>query len=314
MLKKFAYKRARTINEAIAAARLPGARIFAGGTDVLGCIREDVYGVATVVSISQLKRLKGISATADGGLRVGALATLAEIADNKEIRRRYTALAEAAGSAASPQLRNQGTLGGNICQRPRCWYFRGGFNCARKGGAVCYAATGENQYHAIFGGQTCYAVHPSDTAPALVALGARLRIMGAKGVRTVSAEKFFVPAQVDHTKETVLEPGEVVTEAILPPAPEGMRSTYRKIRERGSWDFALASVAVAVTGPKSARIVLGAAAAVPWRSAAAEKAFAAGATPAQVAEAAVAGAEPMDKNGYKVALFRGAVEDVLSRL
>ncbi|MGE5487160.1 MAG: FAD binding domain-containing protein [bacterium] len=314
MLKKFAYRRARTLNEASAAARLPGARIMAGGTDLLGCIRDDVFEATTVVSISQLKQLKGISATPAGGLRIGALTTLSEVASSKEIREKYTALAEAAASAASPQLRNQGTLGGNICQRPRCWYFRGGFNCARKGGDMCYAVVGENHYHAIFGAETCYAVHPSDTAPALVALNASIRIAGARGGRTVAAEKFFVPATQDVTKETVLAAGEIVTEVILPPAPAGMRSTYRKVRERGSWDFAIASVAVAVSAPRNARIVLGAAAMTPWRSAEAEKAYASGAAPAQVAEAAVANAQPMDKNGYKVPLFRGTVEEVLLKL
>ncbi len=143
---------------------------------------------------------------------------------------------------ASPQLRNQGTIGGNLCQKPRCWYYRGEFHCLRKGGDLCYAAGGENLFHCIFGGDMCYIVHPSDTAPALVAFDAKVRIAGPGGDRTVPLESFHVPPGRDIQKETVLEPDEIVTEVLLPPPPPGLKSSYRKVRTRRSWDFALAGV------------------------------------------------------------------------
>jgi xanthine dehydrogenase YagS FAD-binding subunit len=221
---------------------------------------------------------------------------------------------------ASPQLRNQGTIGGNLCQRPRCWYFRGDYDCARKGGDVCYAVDGENRYHCIFGGGRCQIVHPSDTAPALIALDASVRVAGPKGTRVVPLEKFFVLPADDVTKETVLERGEIVTEVLLPPADPAMRSSYRKVRARGSWDFAMAGLAVALTkkGDRVERVraVLSGVAPIPWRSAGIERALVGQRletrTIARAAEAAVAGAEPLAQNAYKVALVRGVVEEVLA--
>src|SRR5512143_2485422 len=168
MLGSFRHVKAGTLAEATERLGRSGARLHAGGTDLLGCLRDRVFEADQVVSISGLSELRGIAPGADGGLRIGALTTLTQLAESDPVRRRYAALAEAAASAASPQLRNQGTLGGNLCQRPRCWYFRGDFHCTRKGGDTCYAINGENRYHGIFGGDGCYIVHPSDTAPALV--------------------------------------------------------------------------------------------------------------------------------------------------
>ena len=224
---------------------------------------------------------------------------------------------------ASPQLRNQGTIGGNLCQRPRCWYFRGDFHCTRKGGDTCYAIQGENQYHAIFGGRACYIVHPSDTAAALVALDARARIAGPSGARTVPLSAFFVLPEKNVTKETVLERNEVLTDILLPAPAPGTRSSYRKVRSRGSWDFALASVAIAAGVDKTgvvehARIVLGAAAPVPWRAQAAETAIIGKTITAELAaraaESAVQGAETLPHNEYKIALFRAIVEERLLML
>ncbi len=320
MLKKFAYQRPETLAKAVAAAARPGASILGGGTDLLGSIRDQVFPVETVVSLSALKQLKGIAPKA-GGLRIGALTTLAEIAESPLVREKYTALAEAAASAASPQLRNQGTLGGNLCQRPRCWYFRGAFQCLRKGGEQCFAAAGQNQYHAILGGDGCYMVHPSDTAAAVVALGATISIAGPKGPRSVAAGAFFVPPAQNMTAENVLAGGEIVTEILLPAPAAGLRSTYRKVRERNSWDFALAgaAIAIAMAGGRvsEARIVLSGAAPIPWRSADAEKAIAGRALDAaavrDAAAAAMKGADPLDGNAYKVALFRGLLEEVLTK-
>ncbi len=322
MLPSFSYVRPRSLDEAVRLAGAAGARIHAGGTDLLGCLRDGVFSADTVVSLSELGELRGIAPTADGGLRLGALATLSEIAASALVGQRYRLLAQAAGAAASPQLRNQGTLGGNLCQRPRCWYFRGDFHCARKGGEKCFAVAGENQYHCILGGETCFIVHPSDTAPALVALDARVRIAGPAGSRIVPLESFFVLPAQDFTRETVLEPGEIVAEVLLPPPRPGERSAFRKVRARGAWDFALVGAAVAVTvrdgSVTDARIVLAGVAPVPWRTPAAEKALIGQkldlAAARRAAGAAVAGAEPLSENGYKVALARGVVEEALLSL
>ncbi|MFB3852553.1 MAG: xanthine dehydrogenase family protein subunit M [Vicinamibacterales bacterium] len=321
MLPNFTHVRAGSVAEAVRQLASPGARVHAGGTDLLGCLRDGVFQADKVVSLSGIKTLRGITATA-AGFRVGALTTISEIASHEPFRKDYTALAQAASEVASPQLRNQGTIGGNICQRPRCWYFRGDFHCLRKGGGQCFAVQGQSQNHCIFGGNGCYIVHPSDTAPALVALGARIRITGPAGFRTVPAASFFLLPERSVTKENVLERGEIVTEILLPPPDASLRSSYRKVRGRGSWDFALASVALAITSKDgvvgTARVVLGGAAPVPWRAAGAEKALIGQQlTPevaARAAQAAVSGAEPMEQNGYKVAMFKGLVEQSLMAL
>jgi xanthine dehydrogenase YagS FAD-binding subunit len=322
MLAKFSYRRAQSIKEAMEAASKPGAQVLAGGTDLLGCLRSQTMQAQQLVSLRDIAELKGISATPAGGLRIGALTTLAEVADHQKVREGYPVLAQAAFAAASPQLRNQGTLGGNLCQRPRCWYFRGDFQCRRKGGNTCFAEVGENQLHCIFGGEGCYFVHPSDTAPALTALDAKVTIAGRKGRRTIPIASFFLDPKGSLTKENVLAPGEILAEVLLEPPKAGTRSTYRKIRERGSFDFALASAAIvlAVADGKvsAARIVLGGVAPTPWRAAEAEKALAGkaldAATVAEVAAAAVKGASPFDKNGYKVPLVKGMLEDTLLAL
>jgi xanthine dehydrogenase YagS FAD-binding subunit len=319
MLPNFSYVRPTTLQDAIRKLAAPGAHAHAGGTDLLGCLRDRVFGADTLVSLSAVPDLRGIRRTLDGGLAIGALTTLTEIASNAEIVREYPVLARAAGAAASPQLRNQGTIGGNLCQRPRCWYFRGDFHCARKGGDKCYAVEGENQFHCVFGGDVCFIVHPSDPAPAVVALEGIIRIVGPDGPRSVPAEKFFVLPSTDYTRETVLVPGEVVTEIVLPPQPRGTRGTYRKVRARGSWDFALAGAAVAVTFAgervERARIVLSGAAPTPWRVPEAENVLLGKRLSPAVAEAAakvaVKGAQPLAENAYKVEILRGAVEEAL---
>jgi xanthine dehydrogenase YagS FAD-binding subunit len=318
MIPTFTFVRPKSLKEAVELLAQPGARAHSGGTDLLGCLRDEVFTAGKVVSLTGLSELKGI-APSGAGLRIGALTTLAQVAGDPKIAATYRVLGEGAASAASPQLRNQGTLGGNLCQRPRCWYFRGEFHCLRKGGETCYAMDGENQYHALFGGFPCYIVHPSDTASPLVALEARFRIAGPAGTRTVDADAFFVLPDVDVQKENVLRPGEILTEVLLPAPAAGSRSTYRKVRSRGSWDFALAGAAVAlvVTGGKvtKARVALSGVAPVPWRAKKAEEALTGKALdPATIhaaAEAAVAGAQPMTGNAYKVDVVRGAVEEAL---
>lgn len=322
MLREFAYARPKTLAEAVRLAGRKGARIHAGGTDLLGCLRDQVFSAETVVSIAGLAELRGIKAAKDGGLLVGALTTIAEVASDATIRERYTALAEAAAQVASPQLRNQGTLGGNLCQKPRCWYYRGDFPCLRKGGEVCYAAEGENQGHALFGAERCFYVHPSDIAPALVALGASVRLVGPSGTRVLPLERFFVPPSTDFQRETALEAGEILTHVALPAPPAGLRSGYRKVRARAVWDFALVGVALALQLDRNivrtARVVLSGVAAVPWRHAGAEAALVEkpldASTIAAAAAAATANAEPLAQNAYKVGLLRGLLCDELERM
>jgi xanthine dehydrogenase YagS FAD-binding subunit len=319
MIPSFSYLRARTVDEAVRYLSLDGARAHAGGTDLLGCLREHIFDVTTVVSIAGLKELTGIEKTPAGGLRIGSLTTIADVARHPVIKSKYRALSMAAAEVASPQLRHQGTIGGNLCQKPRCWYYRGEFHCLRKGGDQCFAVDGENAYHCILGGENCFIVHPSDTAPALVALQASVTIAGPNDRRTVAVENFHIPPSEDYMRETVLEPAEIVTEIVLPPPADGLRSSYRKVRARRTWDFALAGVALAIvfSGDQAAdcRMVLSGAAPVPWRSAEAEKIVKEGQLDrdraAKAAAAALKAAEPMAQNEYKIPLFRGLIEQQL---
>jgi len=180
MLPAFDYARPKSLTDLFKLLSNAGFRAQGGGTDLFGCLRDSVFQASGLVSLNNIKELRGTADTGNG-LRIGALTTIAEVATSPAIRNQYPALAQAAMEVASPQLRNQGTMGGNLCQKPRCWYYRGEFHCLRKGGETCFAVTGQNQYHCILGGDGCYIVHPSDTAPALIALDARVQIAGAKG-------------------------------------------------------------------------------------------------------------------------------------
>ena len=322
MTNNFSYVKAVSLAQAIKELGSKGACLHAGGIDLLGCARSEIFPVEKVVSISGLKSLAGISARPDGGLKIGSLARLSELASSASVAAKYPVLAEAAASVGSPPIREQGTVGGNLCQRPRCWYFRGDFECLKKGGKTCYALTGENQYHAIFGGGPCFCVHPSDVAVALCALQATFGISGPLGTRAVRCEEFFVGPNKSIDKENVLLPGEIVTDIRVPPVDGTMQSAYRKIRARGSWDFALAAVAAVFETDagriRSARIVLGGVGPYPWRADAAEKLVAGkkvdGALAAAASEAAVAGAVPLRDNAYKLDMVRGAVEELLAAL
>jgi xanthine dehydrogenase YagS FAD-binding subunit len=318
MLTNFSYIHPKSLKEAVKQLSSEGAGLSAGGTDLLGCLRDHVFDIKKMVSISGLKDLRGIIKNAGGGLRIGALTTITEVAENPLVKENYPALAQSALEVASPQLRNQGTIGGNLCQKPRCWYYRGEFHCLRKGGEKCFAVAGENQYHCILGGGPCFIIHPSDTAPALVALEASVRIVGPRGTRTVTVENFHVLPRIDVHRETVLGPGEIVTEIMLP-AVQGLRSSYRKVRARASWDFAIAGMALALEFNNEvvakARVVLGAAAPVPWRSREAENEIVSkrldADTVSRAAAAAVKHAQPLQHNDYKIPLFRGMIEEEL---
>ena len=319
-MNNFEYVKAGSLAEATKALSTKGARLHAGGTDLLGCARDGIFPVEKIVSISSLKELKGITARADGVLKIGALTTLADVAANAAVIEKYGALAQAAAAVGTPQIRQQGTLGGNICQRPRCWYFRGDFPCLRKGGNLCYAMGGENQYHGIFGGGPCFFVHPSDTAVALSALQAKLKIAGCCGYRSPRIDSFFVGQGKALDRENDLASAEIVMEIQIPPVARGEKSAYRKVASRGSWDFALVSVAAVLqlegVNIRAARIVLGGVGSYPWRIPAVEKLLAGKKLDQALAAAAgveaAAGAQPLRDNGYKAGIVKGIVEEVLA--
>ncbi|MEM5788898.1 MAG: xanthine dehydrogenase family protein subunit M [Syntrophobacteraceae bacterium] len=322
MMSKFDYIRPKSIDEALSILAPGDAVVHAGGTDLLGCLREHIFEVKTLVSLGNLRELKGIQKTREGGLWIGALTTITEVAEDPRVREMFPGLAGAAFEVGSPQLRNQGTLGGNLCQKPRCWYYRGDFHCLRKGGDTCFAVGGENRFHCIFGGDSCYIVHPSDTAPILSALDATVHIEGPRGGRDIPVGEFHVPPGRDPQRETVLEQGELITGIFLPPPPAGLRSSYRKVRARQSWDFALAGVALALVQDAGkvagAKVVLSGVAPVPWRLTEVENLLAGRKldweTLRLAAETAVKGAGPMEQNAYKLPLVKALIEEELTAI
>jgi xanthine dehydrogenase YagS FAD-binding subunit len=313
-MQNFAYVLPETLDQATAAAQEKGAVLKAGGIDLLDLMKGDVIRPERLVNLLSVKApgMREI-AVKDDGLHIGALVTLAQLAEHPEVP---GVLAIASGLAGTPQIRNVATVGGNLAQRVRCWWFRSAtFPCARKEGNQCYAQKGENKYHALFDNADCAAVAPSSLASPLVALDAT--VVTTK--RKLSIEKFFVPATQDITKEHVLEPGEIITEIVVPKAAQGWRNAYREMGERESadWQLVSASVTLQMDGRmvKDARVVLGAVAVIPYRVPAAEQALrgkpvsSAGAL--QAAELAFVKAKPLDENAYKIplgkALLRRAI-------
>ncbi|HMW00372.1 MAG TPA: xanthine dehydrogenase family protein subunit M [Acidobacteriota bacterium] len=300
-------------------------RPLAGGQDLLTTMKDYITQPVRVVNLKSIPGLNKIEGDAKKGLKLGALVTLSQLEEHPEIRKSFPAIAEAAHSVASTQIRNLGTLAGNLCQRPRCWYFRlEHVVCLKKGGDQCYAEAGENKYNAILGGGPSYIVHPSDLAPALVALGASVVIVGPNGNRTVELEKFFkLPSQGDLLRENVLADNEIITEIQVPASPVAARSTYLKFKERDSLDFALSAVAAAVEldaggKVKQARLVLGGVAPTPWRVPKAES-YLVGkkldeATLQEAAKLALEGAQPLLHNQYKVPLTQTLVRRALNQL
>ncbi|MER3413646.1 MAG: molybdopterin dehydrogenase [Armatimonadota bacterium] len=312
-MNNFVWFEPKSVAEASQAIKEGGA-LLSGGIELLCLLKDSLVTPSRVVNLKSVSGLNGIRV--NGGLEIGALATLTQIAQHEQIRSSYRVLAQAAESVGSPQIRNVGTLGGNLCQRPRCWYFRDPeVHCLKKGGPKCFAVGGNNEYHAILAGGPCYIVHPSDLAPALIALNASV----STSDRKMPLEEFFrLPSQrMDH--ETVLEQGEIVTGVTVPADMAGSKSYYYKARERESFDWALSSCAVALrmngATVQDARVVLGGVAPTPWRSKEAEAALRGKNLDESVAEAAgraaVAMAEPMSENRYKVALTRNVVKIAL---
>ncbi len=295
--------------------------VLAGGTDLLDMLKERLLQPRRVVNIKNLQELKGIEN--GNGLNIGSLTTIAEIAANPVIQKKYAVLAQAAVSIATPQLRNMGTLGGNLCQRPRCWYFRGrDYRCLKKGGSKCFAAEGLNKYNAIIGGGPSYIVHPSDSAPALQALEASVEVYGPSGKDVFPLDEFF-ELPIDNVRyENILEPGEIITRIHVPEPAPGTRSIYLKFREKPSMDFAISSVAAVlqIQGDKvsKARVVLGGVAPIPWRARETEAELVgkplSESTIRTAAAAAVAKANPLRQNAYKIHLTRNLVYRALMQL
>ena len=315
-MNRIEWTNATTVAEAVASLA-GGGVVKAGGVDLADLMKEGLLSPPRLVNLRTVRGLDGIEEDREiGGLRLGPLVTLARLAAEPLVRRRFRALADAAGHAATPQIRNMATLGGNLLQRPRCWYFRAeAFPCRRKGGTYCFAIEGENAYHAIFGNSHCAIVHPSATATALVALGARLVITGPAGTREATLASIFVRPEQDVTREHSLAAGEIVTAVRVPGLAAGAASAYAKLGEKESYDWPLAEVACVLdrAGGKCTRasVVLGAAAPIPWRAAKAEAALTGQpldeATARAAAKAALKGATPLSGNAYKLPLFAAVV-------
>ena len=285
-----------------------------GGSDLLALVKERIVSPDVIVS---LKRIQGFDRVSPegSGLAIGGMITLDALSREPAVRRQHAVLAEAAESVATPQIRNVGTLAGNLCQRPWCWYYRNGFPCFKAGGNQCFSVAGENQFHAIFGGGPSYIVHPSDTAPALIALDAVFRIAGPAGERRVKAADFFVLPRQNASAENVLANDEVLTSVQIPAARAGTRSVYAKVLDREAWTHAVVSAAVVLQmdGPicRDARVVLGGVAPIPWRLPEVERALngqpITEETAAKAGEMAIAGARPLAKNAYKLPLTKNLV-------
>ena len=315
----FDYVTPKGLGEASALLRKHGPRaaLKAGGVDLVDLMKEGIAAPSVVVNLLSLPGLAAISEDPEKGLAIGSLVTLDAIATHPAVTARYPVLARAAGEAATPQIRNVATLGGNLCQRPRCWYFRSAdFHCLKKGGDTCFAVEGDNRYHAIFGDGPCHIVSPSSTGLALVALGGSVDVVGENGERSVPAETFFSMPDKDIARENTLASGEIVRGARIPPPEKGTVSSYLKIREKEAFDWPIAEAAVVMTKDgagvvRAARVTLGAVAPVPWRASGAEKALigrpVGEKAAAEAAAAALAGAKPMSGNRYKVALLEEVV-------
>ncbi len=318
-MKPFALIHARSLPDAARESARPDTELKAGGVDLLDRMKEGLDSPARVVSLSRIAEHDRIEPGPPA--RIGALATLAKLAADEGLRRDYPALSEAAAGAATPQIRNMATLGGNLCQRPRCWYYRlEEFDCLKKGGSECFAREGENRFHAIFDSELlCCCVHPSATGAALLAYGATLQIVSPRGSHALAIEDFFQRPTENATVENTLRPGEIIEAVTLPALPVGSRSVYRKLKEKESFDWPIVETCVRLTIAdgriRDPRLVLGSVAPTPVRLPKAE-AMLTGAAPSpelarRAAEAAVQGARPLSQNAYKVRLARVELERAL---
>jgi xanthine dehydrogenase YagS FAD-binding subunit len=322
-MKTLSNATARDVRQAIqlsSDARQHGRAVsFAGGgSDLLALVKERIVSPDVIVSLKRIQGLDRVSPEGNG-LAIGGLITLDALSRDPAVRRQYAVLAEAAESVATPQIRNVGTLAGNLCQRPWCWYYRNGFPCFKAGGNQCFSVAGENQFHAIFGGGPSYIVHPSDTAPTLIALDASFRLAGPAGERTVAAADFFLLPKQNASAENVLANDEVLTSVQIPAARGGTRSVYAKVLDREAWTHAVVSAAVVLQMDgaicRDARVVLGGVAPIPWRLPEVERALTGQPiteeTATKAGEIAIAGARPLAKNAYKLPLTKNLVRRTL---
>ena len=294
------------------------AWVLAGGLDTFDWFKDRNKRRQVVVDLSGVEALRGVKKAADGGLEIGATTTLTDVANNAMVKESFRLLSQAAALVASPQIRNQGTLGGNVSQDTRCWYYRSGWTCYRAGGNICYAdtPTAINREHAIFDANRCVAVNPSDTAPALIALDAQMVIRSSGRERVVNAQDYFIGPSVDITRMTVLQPGELLTAIRIPATWAGAEFYFEKVRERQVWDFPLVNIAAAMkvsNGTISdSRVVVNAVAAHPMRLTAVEAAIAGKArneaTATMAGDLAAQGARPLAHNGYKIPLVKNLVK------
>ncbi len=318
MMPAFDLFQPTTLDDALALLAEHGreAWVLAGGLDSFDWLKDRIKRPKVVVDLGGVAELRGIR-DAQGGLEIGAMTTLTEVVRHRRVRASFAVLAVAAEHVATPQIRNQGTLGGNVTQDTRCWYYRSGWPCYRAGGNTCYAAApiAMNREHCILGSSRCVAVNPSDTAPALIVLGAKMVVRSERKTRVYDAEDFFIGPAIDITRMTVLEPDDLLTHVHLPAHWADARFYYEKVRDRGSWDFQLASVAAAfrVEGGtiREARIAVNGVAPYPLRLEKVERMVAGTAGGEEVAaaagEAAVEGARPLRHNDYKIPLMRNLV-------
>ena len=293
------------------------AWVMAGGMDSFDWLKDRIKRPSVVIDLSRVQDLRGIKES-NGGLEIGAGTTLTDVVRDPLVRDKFSLLTQAAELVASPQIRNQGTIGGNVTQDTRCWYYRAGWSCYRAGGNICYAdtPTAINREHAILGADRCVAVNPSDTAPALVALDAQMVIQSASGVRVVNAEDYFIGPSVDITRMTVLAPNELLTAIRIPGTWAGARFYFEKVRDRNVWDFPLLNVASATKyaggNIENIRIVINAAAARPLRLHEVENAVVGKPRSEQTADLAgqiaIRGAQALRYNGYKIPLMRNLVK------
>ena len=318
-MKTFANSNARDPQQAVRLAqeaRKAGkqAAFVSGGSDLLGLVKERIVQPDVLVNLRGLRNLNTV-ATGGSGTTIGGEITLSALAAHEAVRRQYPVLAQAADSVATPQIRNVGTLAGNVCQRPWCWYYRNGFPCYKAGGNQCFSFAGENQFHAIFGGGPSYIVHPSDVAPALMALDATFRIAGPSGERTLGAGEFFVLPRQNAAQENALGNDEMLVSVLLPAALAGARGVYHKVMDREAWTHAVVSAAVVLRMDgdvcSAARVVLGGVAPIPWRLPTVERMLTGQriteTLAAQAGESAVEGARALSKNAYKIPLTKAVV-------
>jgi len=321
-VKPFAYVNAATEKDAVAALSpdFEKSLPIGGGQDLLARMKDYVTQPDRIVNVKNA--LDATVTPLAGGLRIGAAMKIADLAEHAEVARMYPAIAAAAIEVGTPQIRNQGTVGGNLNQRPRCWYFRNEeFMCFKKGGNTCFSITGENQFHAIFGGGPSFIVHPSSLAVPVVAYRATFRVVGPKGERLIPAAEYFTLPTKNVRVENVLAPDEILTHVILPAPGNNLKSGHYEVRYKTShdWPIAFATVVLAMRGAtvQSARVVMGAVAPVPWRAPAAEKALTGKtvteATAAAAADAAVQGARPLSENAYKIQVAKTAVKRAILR-